>query len=154
MQTQNINVFFDGQQMIGFTFQELPIAAAQLVACQQIDQAADAARIAVLGDTLRALEYQTAAQEAQAFADAGYAGDAPPTVQAWMDAADLTPQAAADSILAKAGAWKTALYAIRTVRLVGKQKVLKASTHDLAETIADEAIAKISESVSDASKIE
>lgn len=147
MQTQNINVVFNGQPMIGFTFEGLPLAAARLVACQQIDQAADVARLAVLGDPLRALEYQTAAQEAAAFAQAGYAGDAPATVQAWMDAASLEAQAAADNILAEAAEWNGALYKIRAARLKAKQDVLKATSHAAIEAIADAAIEVIQASV-------
>jgi hypothetical protein len=113
------------------------------VAARQIDEAADAARTAVLGDPLRALEYERAATEARAFADGGYAGAMPPSVQAWADAAELAPQAAADSIITEADAWQTALYAIRAARLKGKQKVLKALSHETAEVLTDESIAAI-----------
>ena len=147
MQKQNLNVMFNGQSLIGFTFSGLPLAAALMVAAQQIDEAADAARIAVLGDSLRALEYERAATEAKAFAATGYTGDMPPSVQAWADAAELEPQAAADSIIAEANAWQAALYAIRAARLKGKQQVLKAVSHDAAEMLADTAIADIRESI-------
>jgi hypothetical protein len=143
MQTTNLSVDFGGNTLVGYTFSDLPIGAALIVACQQIDQAADQARRAVLGDTLRALEYQTAALEAEAFAQGGYAGDVPPTVQAWMDAAELDAQAATDSILAEAAAWKGALYKIRAARLKGKQEVRKRGTHSAAEASADEAITAI-----------
>jgi len=143
MQKQNLNVTYKGQPLVGFDFELLPLPAALTVACQQIDQAADQARRMVLVDPLRALEYQVAAQEAQSFASAGYAGDVPPSVQAWMDAAELDAQAAADSILAEAVAWKEALYEIRALRLRGKQDALKALSHAAAETIADAAIAGI-----------
>lgn len=147
MQKQNLNVIYQGQSLVGFDFSALPLAAALQVACQQIDQSADDARRSVLGEPLRALEYQVAAQEAQAFAQAGYAGEAPPTVQAWMDAAGLEAQPAADHILGEAVAWKGALYAIRAVRLKAKQDVLKAINHDEAEHLADAAIAQIQFSI-------
>jgi hypothetical protein len=147
MQLQNINVVHGGQSYVGFSFSALPLAAALIVAAQQIDQAADVARRAVLGDSLRALEYERAAVEAEAFAAGGYTGDMPPSVQAWADAADLEPKAAADSIIAEAKAWRTALYAIREARLIGKQRVLKATSHDAAEALADTAIAAIRESI-------
>ncbi|MFK0086493.1 hypothetical protein ACIQUS_04280 [Pseudomonas sp. NPDC090755] len=147
MQIQNINVVHDGQSYVGFEFAALPLLAALRVACQTIDQVADQARLSVLSDPLRALEYQTAAQEAQAFAASGYIGDAPPSVQAWMDAADLEARPAADSILAEAIAWQGAMYAIRAARLKGKQAVLKATTHAAAEHLADEAVAAIRASV-------
>ena len=87
------------------------------------------------------------ADEAAAFAAAGYAGEVPSTVQAWMDAAGLEAKAATDSILAEASAWKQALYQLRTLRLKGKQDVLKAASHDAAEGIADVAISAIYASV-------
>jgi len=147
MQLQNINVVHGGQSYIGFAFSALPLAAALVVATQQIDQAADAARVAVLGDSLRALEYERASIEAKAFAAADYVGDMPPSVQSWADAAELEPQAAADSIIAEADAWQAALYAIRAARLKGKQRALKATSHDAAEEVTDEAIAAIRESI-------
>jgi hypothetical protein len=147
MKIKNLNVNYGGQAYVGFSFADLPLAAALLVAAAQIDQAADGARASVVSDPLRALEYERAASEAKAFAAAGYAGDVPPSVQSWADAADLEPQAAADSIITEADAWATALYAIRAARLKGKQQVLKAASHDAAEALTDTAIAEISESV-------
>lgn len=143
MKTTDLNVIFNGQQYVGFDFSALPLGAALVAASEQIDLAADTARRTLAGDTLRALEHQTAADEAKAFAQAGYTGEAPPSVQAWMDAAELDAQAATDSILAKAQAWQAALYAIRAARLKGKQGVLKAATHTAMEYVADQAIAAI-----------
>jgi hypothetical protein len=68
-------------------------------------------------------------------------------VQAWADAAELEPQAAADSIITEADAWQAALYAIRAARLKGKQRVLKATSHDAAEALTDAAIAEIRDSI-------
>jgi hypothetical protein len=147
MQTQSLNIVHGGQSYVGFIFSELPLVAALEAACQQIDKAADIARYSVLGDSLRALEYERAAVEANAFAAAGYAGDMPPSVQSWADAAELEPQAAADSIIVEADAWQAALYAIRAARLKGKQRVLKAISHDAAEALTDAAIVEIRESV-------
>lgn len=147
MQKQNLNVVYQGQSLVGFDFADLPLVVALVVACEQIDQAADASRRAVLGDPMRALEYQVAAEEAKTFAQAGYTGEVPPTVQAWMDAAELEAQAAADNILAEAAAWKGALYEIREVRLKAKQQVRKATSHAAAEALADAAIAQIQTSV-------
>lgn len=149
MQTQNINVTYQGQPLVGFEFSKLPLGAALLVASQQVDLAADQARLVVMGDPLRALEYQLTAQEAEAFALADYADEAPPTVQAWMDASNLDAQQATDGILAEARVWKSALYAIRATRLKAKHEILNASSHDLAETIASEAIAAIQATAKD-----
>ena len=147
MQKRNLNIDHGGTTYAGFEFAGLPLAAALLIAAQQIDQAADAARVSVLGDPLRALEYERAAAEAKAFADGGYVGAMPPSVQAWAEAANLEPRAAADSIVAEANAWQAALYAIRAARLTGKQHVLRAISHDAAEVVADEAIAAIKASI-------
>ncbi|QJQ08206.1 hypothetical protein A3L25_001785 [Pseudomonas putida] len=147
MQTTNLSIEFEGRTYLGSNFSTLPLAAAMLVASRQIDQAADAARRAVLGDSLRAVEYQVTADEASAFAAAGCSGEVPPTVQAWMDAAGLEAQAATDSILAEAAAWKQALYQLRALRLKGKQDVLKVASHDAVEAVADVAIAAIHASV-------
>ncbi|EKT4568613.1 hypothetical protein QEM43_004333 [Pseudomonas putida] len=143
MKTSDLNVIFNDQQYVGWDFAALPIGAALAAACEQIDLAADTARRSLAGDTLRTLEHQTAADEAKEFALAGYTGEAPPSVQAWMDAAELDAQAATDSILAKAQAWQTVLYAIRAARLKGKQDLLKAPSHVAMEAIADQAIAAI-----------
>lgn len=147
MQKSNLNVIISGQSFVGFEFSALPLAAALVVAMAQIDRAADAARGLVVGDPLRAQEHERAANEAHVFAAGGYAGDMPPYVKAWADAAGLEPKAATDSILAEAEAWNAALLAIRIIRLKGKQDVLKATSHDSAEVVTDVAIAAIRESV-------
>ncbi|MEG0858973.1 MAG: hypothetical protein RSD81_06520 [Pseudomonas sp.] len=147
MQKQNLSIAYGETLYTGFSFEGLPLPAALMVASQQIDQVADQARAAVIGDPLRAVEYQLAEQEAKAFAAAGFGGDTPPTVQAWVDAAGLEPRAAAESILAEAEAWQGALYAIRAARLKGKQAVLKATSHEQAEGFADTAIDAIRASV-------
>ncbi|WP_054888419.1 hypothetical protein [Pseudomonas sp. NBRC 111118] len=143
MQTNNLNLIYRGQAWVGFTFADLPLDAALQVACGQIDQAADIARASIVNDPLRALEHERAASEARTFRQSGYSGETPPYVKAWAEAADLEPQAAADSILAKADAWDQVLLTIRGVRLKGKQEALKAITHNAAEIIADAAIAQI-----------
>jgi hypothetical protein len=147
MRKESLNITFDGNNYNGFDFKSLPIGAARLIAAQQIDEAADNARVAAVGNSQRVLEYQLAEQEAEAFQAEKFAGEVPASVQAWVDAAGLSPQKAAEDILAEAAAWKTALYAIRAARLVGKQAALKAASHDEAEAVADTAIAKINASV-------
>jgi len=148
MRKDNLNVTFNGNNYTGYEkYEMLPLGAALLYAAQQIDEAADSARVSVVGNSLRVVEYQLAEQEAQAFQVAGFEGEVPATVQAWVDAAGLSPREAAENILAEAAAWKGALYTIRAARLKGKQQALKAATHDEAEAIADEAIAAINASV-------
>ncbi|MDN7142689.1 hypothetical protein KC131_18740 [Pseudomonas sp. JQ170] len=143
MKLTDLSFSYNGQQYVGFDFSALPLEVAKLAANAQIDQAADVARLAVLGDPLRALEYQTAADEAKVFAAANYVGAVPPSVQAWMDAARLEAQAATDGILAEASAWQGAMYAIRAERLKGKQAVLQATSHKEIEALADIAMTDV-----------
>ncbi|MFP3863258.1 hypothetical protein SHV42_09910 [Pseudomonas capeferrum] len=147
MQKFLLNVLYQGNNYAGYDFDNLPLPVALVAAQQQIEQEADRARSAVMGDPLRAVEYQLAEDEASAFQAAGFAGDAPLTVQAVVDAEGIEPQQAVQNILLEAQAWRTALYAIRTARLVGKQAVLKATSHAEAEASADTAINAIRASV-------
>lgn len=117
--------------------------------CGDIDTAADAARLAVAGDPLRALEYDRAASEAQAFAAANYQGDVPPMVAAWA-INGRTAQQAADSILAEAAQYNAALVQLRTVRLAAKEQVraaMDAGNTEQAQTIAEQTIAAIQAAV-------
>lgn len=111
--------------------------------CKRIDDAADAARLAVAGDPLRAAEYQIAEVEAKAFRDAGYSGTVPQSVLSWSEAKQWTPQVAADDILTVAAAWNGALYAIRDVRLKAKEAVRAANTAEAAAALTDSAVAQI-----------
>lgn len=140
MQKNNLNILFGDGNYLGYAFEALPVGAALLVAAQQIEQAADQARAAVLGDPLRAVEYQMAESDAKAFMVAGFDGEVPATVQAVVDASEVSPQAAAELILAESAAWRGALCEIRAARLKGKQAMLKATTHAEAESYADTAI--------------
>ena len=147
MQTSNLNVTYGDSSYAGFDFAALPLGAALLTAAMQVDQAADQARRNVLGDSLRAVEYQLTATEAEAFAASGHEGAVPATVQAWMDAVGKDAVSATTDILEEARAWKGALYGIRAARLKGKHDVLQALTHAEAEVVADKAIASIHVSV-------
>lgn len=124
------------------------ITAASL--CRSIDTAADAARLAVAGDSLRAVEYEKAAAEAQAFKDADYPADAcPRSVAAWA-INGRTPRQAAESILAEAAAYAEALYQIRETRLQAKELIRQAMAEGdsaRAEDIAAETIAAIEAAV-------
>ena len=126
----------------------IPVTAGAL--CVQIDTTADAARRAVAGDPLRAVEYDRAAAEAQAFKDAGYPSDAVPrTVAAWA-IGGRTAQQAADNILLESAAYTEALYQIREARLGAKELVrqaMAAGNVDQAQDIAAETIAAIESSI-------
>ncbi|MCC8342819.1 phage tail protein [Pseudomonas stutzeri] len=118
--------------------------------CSRIDLAADAARSRVAGDPLRAVEYDRARIEAQAFADVGYPGDAVPrTVAAWA-INGRTAQQAADSILAEAAAYTEALYVIRETRLAAKEQIrmlMDAGEVEQAQQLAEQTIASIEAAV-------
>lgn len=90
--------------------------------CTRIDTAADSARQKVAGDPLRAVEYDRARIEAEAFAAADYQGDVPPMVAAWA-INGRTAQEAADDILHEAARYTAALIALRETRLAAKEQV-------------------------------
>lgn len=115
----------------------------------QIDGAADNARRAVAGDPLRAVEYDRAASEAQAFAAADYQGEVPPMVAAWA-INGRTPQQAAESILQEAAQYTAALVQLRTVRLQAKEQIralMAADQLEQAQQLAAQTIAAIEAAV-------
>lgn len=117
--------------------------------CARVDAAADGARAAVAGDPLRAVEYDRAANEAQAFAAASYQGEVPPMVAAWA-INGRTAQQAADDILREAAQYNGALVQLRTVRLQAKELIRAAMADgnvEQAEDIAAETIASIEAAV-------
>lgn len=117
--------------------------------CTQIDNAADAARRAVAGDPLRAVEYDRARLAAEQFAAADYQGEVPAMVAAW-EINGRTPQQAADSILAEAAAYNNALELLRTTRLAAKEQVrtlMAAGEVEQAQQLTDQTIAAIEATV-------
>lgn len=117
--------------------------------CQHIDTAADAARRAVAGDPLRAVEYDRARLAAEQFAAAGYDGEVPAMVAAWA-INGRTPQQAADSILAEAAAYTHALELLRTTRLAAKEQIrtlMAANQVEQAQQLTDQTIAAIEAAV-------
>lgn len=117
--------------------------------CRAIDSAADIARAAVAGDPLRAVEYDRARLEAEAFAAADYQGEVPRMVAAWALNGRNVRQAA-DSILAEAAAYTEALYTLREARLQAKEQIrtaFAAGNVELAEDIAAETVAAIEAAV-------
>lgn len=114
--------------------------------CAKIDVAADSARRTLAGDPLRALEYQQAALEAQAFKDQGYPKKAVPlSVSAWV-VKGRTARQAADQILAKATEFDANLVALRELRLKAKAQVrayIAKGKADLAAQVADDVLATL-----------
>jgi len=91
--------------------------------CRQIDKQADSARLKLVGDPLRAAEYDRAFSEATAFIEAGCPDDAiPRTVSAWA-ILGRTHEEAALSIIGKAEDYRSALYLIRETRLQAKESI-------------------------------
>ena len=119
--------------------------------CHQIDNAADAARLSLVVDPVRALEYQLAATEAATFKATGYpASDVPRTVAPWMVGGRSAKQAA-DSILSEAAQYNEALYVLRETRLAAKARVRQAMADgdvSLAQEITNESTAAIELAVS------
>ena len=111
--------------------------------CTRIDSEADAARLKIAGDPLRVVEYERAAAEAQAFKDSGYTGTIPPSVLSWAEAKAWTAQAAADDILTVSALWNQALYALRDIRLKGKEAIRAGADEAAANTAADAASGQI-----------
>ncbi|WP_322978986.1 phage tail protein [Pseudomonas sp. C11] len=117
--------------------------------CQRIDTAADAARRAVAGDPLRAVEYDRARLAAEQFAAADYLGEVPAMVAAWA-INGRTPQQAADSILAEAAAYTNALELLRSTRLAAKEQIrtlIAAGEVEQAQQLTDQTIATIEAAV-------
>ncbi len=136
---------YDGQS---FAAPVLPQPTADEL-CTQIDTAADAARRAVAGDPLRAVEYDRARLAAEQFAAADYQGEVPPMVAAWA-INGRTPQQAADSILAEAAAYTNALELLRTTRLAAKEQIrtlMAAGEVEQAQQLTAQTIAAIEAAV-------
>lgn len=117
--------------------------------CDAIDVAADAARRAVAGDPLRAVEYDRARIEAEQFAANDYQGDVPPMVAAWA-INGRTPQQAAESILHEAAQYTAALVQLRTVRLQAKEQIralMAAGEVEQAQQLTEQTIASIEAAV-------
>jgi len=117
--------------------------------CASIDLAADAARRAVVGDPLRAAEYDRARIAAEHFAAAGYQGDVPAMVAAWA-INGRTAQEAADDILHEAAQYTAALIALRETRLAAKEQVrvlMEAGEVEQAQQVVEQTVAEIEAAV-------
>lgn len=135
----------DGQPITAAPTPPTAQAVADYLA-RSIDIAADNARRVVIGDPLRAVEYDRVAAEAQAFKDAGYPADAVPrSVAAWM-LEGRTAKGAADDILREAKQYDEVIYTLRELRLSGKSQVralVEAGKEAQAREHAAETIAAI-----------
>ncbi len=116
------------------------LAASVAAALVEIDNFADAARLAVVGDAARIKEYERAQAGAEAYRDTGFTGSVPPGVASWAYAKrrqNWTAQQAAEDILAASARWYAALDGIRALRLDAKEGARAAATIDeVAATVA------------------
>ena len=103
-----------------------------------IDTEADIIRTRVVGDPVRAFEYQWTENEAKAFQAAGYAGAVPASISSWASAKQWTAQQACDDILAAAAAFRNAMATIRSLRLSGKEAVRGAESDAHAAALYDQ----------------
>ena len=111
---------------------------------QIIDSEADIVRALVVGDPVRAFEYQWAENEALSFKESGYAADpVPAAVSAWAQAKGWTPRQAADDILQAAQLFRSTMAGLRTARLVGKEGVRAAASEQAATAAYQTALATI-----------
>jgi hypothetical protein len=108
-------------------------ASMEIVAARAIDTMdaeGDAARLKVIGDPTKVLEYQLAEAQARPYAAASYPDPAPECVASWAEAKrwanggePWTGQQAADDIITTADRWYGALERIRRLRLDAKERV-------------------------------
>jgi hypothetical protein len=106
----------------------------------EVDRAADATRLRVVGDAARIKEHEDARLAAEQYRAADYTGEVPKPVADWAAAKwrdEWTALQAADDILAAAARDSTAIRAIRALRLDAKEAVRAAATGQaMAETVA------------------
>lgn len=102
---------------------------------ESIDLAAGSARARFISPgTLIDAEYFQAEDAARTFADNGYAGAVPASVQSWADATGMTVQQSAEDILTTASQWRNLLDQIRAIRLSGKAAIDAAEDIDIEST--------------------
>jgi hypothetical protein len=127
--------------------EQLPIEAVLERAYITIDGAADAARMFILGEPTKQVEYSRAEAQARQYAAAGYADPVPPSVASWAnaqkwtnDGVPWTGQAAADDIIATADRWYAGLDQIRDRRLDAKEHARAIAADPAGAPAAIEAI--------------
>ncbi len=107
---------------------------------ESIDLAAGSARARFISPgTLIDAEYFQAEDAARTFANNGYVGEVPASVQSWADATGMTVQQSAEDILATASQWRNLLDQIRAIRLSGKAAI-DSSNETAIESTAQEYI--------------
>ncbi|MGF6098910.1 hypothetical protein [Pseudomonas sp. 18175] len=102
---------------------ELPTPTSVQQFYTSIDSAANEAHGFIAGGALRALEYAQTAEQAEAFADAGYPSDNIPPLVAAGAVNGRTPKEVADEIREKHAQYIERVSRLRTARLAGKEQV-------------------------------
>lgn len=109
----------------------------------RIDLIADTQRALIVGDPVRAFEYQIAEKDARAYAALNYTGDVPGSVGSWAMAKEWSPRQAADDIIGQADLFMYVLNMIRAIRLNAKCSIIAAGTPEEAQAIFDAAIGNL-----------
>lgn len=113
---------------------------------RQVDQENDEVIDRAIGR--RQVQYEMAEAAALAYKTAGYTGDVPEEVDAWVAASGMTPQAATDDILAQATAWRAVSKMLYRARLGHKRQAAVIPTPQTRAEIetAQQALSTIRES--------
>ncbi|MGF6591614.1 hypothetical protein [Pseudomonas sp. 2835] len=147
MQKEFLTVSYNGTNYVGYSYESLPLGAALIAAQDQVEQTADLSRSILVGNPLRMLEFQLAEREAKAFLAANFEGETPLSVKALAEAAEVSAQVATEAILTNVQALETVIHTIRTARLKSRHEIPKATSHAMAEVLADTAIDAIRASI-------
>lgn len=104
---------------------------------KEVDEAADAARLILIGNVGRMEEYRWAGEEATEWASVNFEGDTPESVEIWAEAKEWTPIESASDILLTSHQWTQARAFIRR-RLIYRERIKKATTKAEADAILAE----------------
>lgn len=115
-------------------------AEVELACRDAIDQAAGNARVAFISKGLLIEEeYRLAKTQAEQWIADGKPSKVPDAVQSWAEAADVSPEEAANDIAATAQNWELALASVRQARLTGKAALsLAGSRSEMIATTAEQ----------------
>lgn len=106
----------------------------------RIDLIADLQRAKIVGDPVRAFEYQLAEREARLYKESNYTIDTPSSIKCWAEAKGWTDQEACVDILAEADTFNSVLNYIRVLRLKNKYLIVASNTPEEARSIFDSTI--------------
>jgi len=132
--------------IVGKNYSTMTDAEVEKACRDAIDEAAGNVRIAYISKGLLVEEeYRLAKTQAEKWIADGKPNEVPDAVQSWADAANMTPEEAADDIAATALSWEGVLATVRQARLSGKAALNSASSRAEQVTAAAEQVALINE---------